>query len=82
MRDFQTPLQTPMQTPLPGMAQTPLPGTAQTPLPGNDSSSYYNIPTGGTPITPNDYSSNNENGGEGQIKAGAGRPSQYMVSLY
>ncbi|XP_057772406.1 transcription initiation factor IIA large subunit-like isoform X2 [Salvia miltiorrhiza] len=83
-----TPLQTPMQTPLPGMAQTPLPGTAQTPLPGtaqtplpgNDTSPYYNIPTGGTPITPNEYSSNNVNGSEGQIRAGAGagRPSQYM----
>ncbi|KAG6436221.1 hypothetical protein SASPL_101106 [Salvia splendens] len=81
-----TPLQTPMQTPLPGMAQTPLPGTAQTPLPGtaqtplpgNDSSPYYSIPTGGTPITPNEYSSNNDNGGEGQMRTGGGRPSQYM----
>ncbi|XP_042042608.1 transcription initiation factor IIA large subunit-like [Salvia splendens] len=81
-----TPLQTPMQTPLPGMAQTPLPGTAQTPLPGtaqtplpgNDNSPYYSIPTGGTPITPTEYSSNNDNGGEGQMRTGGGRPSQYM----
>ncbi|XP_041992580.1 transcription initiation factor IIA large subunit-like isoform X1 [Salvia splendens] len=73
-----TPLQTPMQTPLPGTAQTPLPGTAPTPLPGNDSSPYFSIPTGGTPITPNEYSSNNDNGGEGQMRAGAGRPSPYM----
>ncbi|KAL1558042.1 transcription initiation factor IIA large subunit-like isoform X1 [Salvia divinorum] len=73
-----TPLQTPMQTPLPGTAQTPLPGTAPTPLPGNDSSPYFSIPTGGTPITPNEYSSNNDNGGEGQMRTGAGRPSPYM----
>nr|XP_043610566.1 transcription initiation factor IIA large subunit [Erigeron canadensis] len=62
-----TPLQTPMQTPLP--AQTPLPGTAPTPLPGTVDSSY-NIPTGGTPITPSDYSSINENGAADR----AGRP--------
>lgn len=79
---MQTPLPGMAQTPLPGTAQTPLPGTAQTPLPGNDSSSFYNIPTGGTPITPNEYSSHNDNGGEGQINAGAGRPNPYMVSLY
>ncbi|KAL8525674.1 hypothetical protein ACS0TY_015061 [Phlomoides rotata] len=78
-----TPLQTPMQTPLPGMAQTPLPGMAQTPLPGpaqtpgSDSASLYNIPTGGTPITPNEYSSANDNGGV-LDKAGAGKPSPYM----
>lgn len=68
-----TPLQTPMvQTPLP--AQTPLPGTAQTPLPGTADNSY-NIPTGGTPITPNDYPPMNENGVH-EMKAG--RPSPYM----
>ncbi|KAM7496508.1 hypothetical protein LguiA_020922 [Lonicera macranthoides] len=71
-----TPLQTPMQTPLPGTGQTPLPGTAQTPLPGTADSSLYNIPTGGTPITPQDYSSLNDNGGVGEMKAG--RPSPYM----
>lgn len=83
----QTPLQTPMQTPLPGTAQTPLPGMAQTPLPGaaltplsgNESGSLYNIPTGGTPITPNEYTSANENGGVPEIKAGPGRPNPYMV---
>ncbi|KAL1552898.1 transcription initiation factor IIA large subunit-like [Salvia divinorum] len=73
-----TPLQTPMQTPLPGTAQTPLPGTTQTPLPGNDSSPFYNIPTGGTPITPNAYASPNENGGVPDIRGGLGRPSQFM----
>lgn len=86
----QTPLQTPMQTPLPGtvqtplpgMAHTPLPGTAQTPLPGNDSSPLYNIPTGGTPITPHDLASPNENGGVPEMKGGLGRPSQFMVSLF
>ncbi|KAI3461564.1 hypothetical protein Pfo_018227 [Paulownia fortunei] len=72
-----TPLQTPMQTPLPGMAQTPLPGTAQT-HPGSDSNSLYNIPTGGTPITPNEYSSTIDNGGVPEIKAGPGRPGPYM----
>lgn len=66
-----------MQTPLPGTGQTPLPGTAQTPLPGTADSSLYNIPTGGTPITPQDYSSLNDNGGVGEMKAG--RPSPYMV---
>ncbi|XP_057789878.1 transcription initiation factor IIA large subunit-like [Salvia miltiorrhiza] len=80
---LQTPMQTPLpgtaQTPLPGMAQTPLPGTAQTPLPGNDSSPLYNISTGGTPITPNDYASPNENGGVPEIKGGLGRPSQFMA---
>ncbi|KAI3450332.1 hypothetical protein Pfo_006997 [Paulownia fortunei] len=79
---LQTPMQTPLpgtvQTPLPGMAQTPLPGTAQTPLPGSDSGSLYNIPTGGTPITPNEYASSNENGGVPEIKAAPGRPSPYM----
>ncbi|KAK4419871.1 Transcription initiation factor IIA subunit [Sesamum alatum] len=78
---LQTPMQTPLpgsaQTPLPGMAQTPLPGTAPTPLPGTDSSSLYNIPTGGTPITPNEYTSTNENGVP-EVKAGPGRPSPYM----
>ncbi|XP_051134595.1 transcription initiation factor IIA large subunit-like isoform X2 [Andrographis paniculata] len=81
-----TPLQTPMQTPLPGTAQTPLPGMPQTPLPGttptpltgSDSGSLYNIPTGGTPITPNEYTSNNENGGVPEVKGGQGRPSSYM----
>ncbi|XP_027181431.1 transcription initiation factor IIA large subunit-like isoform X1 [Coffea eugenioides] len=81
-----TPLQTPMPTPLPGMAQTPLPGnaqtplpaTAQTPLPGTADSSLYNIPTGGTPITPNEYSSVNDNGGAPEVKPGPGRPSPYM----
>ncbi|KAL8260401.1 hypothetical protein R6Q59_028354 [Mikania micrantha] len=66
-----TPLQTPMQTPLP--AQTPLPGSAPTPLPGTMDNSY-NIPTGGTPITPSDYTSINENGALNN----AGRPSPYM----
>ncbi|KAI3682457.1 hypothetical protein L1987_82448 [Smallanthus sonchifolius] len=66
-----TPLQTPMQTPLP--VQTPLPGTAPTPLPGTMENSY-NIPTGGTPITPSDYSSINENGASDRV----GRPSAYM----
>lgn len=66
-----TPLQTPMQTPLP--VQTPLPGTAPTPLPGTMDN--YNIPTGGTPITPSDYPSINENGvSDGKV----GRPSTYM----
>ncbi|KVI03641.1 Transcription factor IIA, alpha/beta subunit [Cynara cardunculus var. scolymus] len=69
-----TPLQTPMQTPLP--AQTPLPGTAPTPLPGTVDNSY-NIPTGGTPITPSDYSSLNENGAS---DGKAGRPSTYMAT--
>ncbi|CAI9776406.1 unnamed protein product [Fraxinus pennsylvanica] len=74
-----TPLQTPMLTPGPGMARTPLLGTAQTPLPGTaDNSSYYNIPTGGTPITPNEYSSANDNGGVPEMRGGAGRPSPYM----
>ncbi|XP_047970858.1 transcription initiation factor IIA large subunit-like [Salvia hispanica] len=73
-----TPLQTPMQTPLPGMAHTPLPGAAQTPLPGNDSNPFYNIPTGGTPITPNDYASPNENSGVPDVRGGLGRPSQFM----
>ncbi|KAL3530793.1 hypothetical protein ACH5RR_010115 [Cinchona calisaya] len=91
---LQTPLQTPMptplpgmaqtplpglaQTPLPGMAQTPLPGTAQTPLPGTADSSLFNIPTGGTPITPNEYSSVNDIGGAPEVKPGPGRPSPYM----
>ncbi|KAA8543832.1 hypothetical protein F0562_021991 [Nyssa sinensis] len=72
-----TPLQTPIQTPLPGTVQTPLPGTAQTPLPGTADNSMYNIPTGGTPITPNDYPVN-DNGGVTEMKAG--RLSQYMQS--
>ncbi|KAA8549313.1 hypothetical protein F0562_000997 [Nyssa sinensis] len=71
-----TPLQTPIQTPLPGTAQTPLPGTVQTPLPGTADSSLYNIPTGGTPITPNDYPAVNDTGGVTEMKAG--RPSPYM----
>ncbi|XP_051113367.1 transcription initiation factor IIA large subunit-like isoform X2 [Andrographis paniculata] len=79
---LQTPMQTPLpgagQTPLPGMSQTPLPGTAPTPLSGLDSGSLYSIPTGGTPITPNEYTSNNENGGVPEINAGHGRPSPYM----
>ncbi|CAA3025402.1 transcription initiation factor IIA large subunit-like isoform X1 [Olea europaea var. sylvestris] len=70
---------TPLQTPVPGMARTPLPGTAQTPLPGTaDNNSYYNIHTGGTPITPNEYSSANDNGGVPEMRGGAGRPSPYM----
>ncbi|OIT30040.1 PREDICTED: transcription initiation factor IIA large subunit-like [Nicotiana attenuata] len=79
-----TPLQTPLpgtaQTPLPGTVQTPLPGTAQTPLPGTaDSSSMYNIPTGGsTPFTPNEYSSLNDTGGATEMKGGPGRPSPFM----
>lgn len=76
----QTPLQTPMQTPLPGTVQTPLPGTAQTPLPGNDNSPLYNISTGGTPMTPNDFASPSDNGGVPEMKGGLGRPSQFMVS--
>ncbi|XP_052185486.1 transcription initiation factor IIA large subunit-like [Diospyros lotus] len=79
-----TPLQTPMPTPLPGTAQTPLPGTAQTPLPGTvqtpppgtADSSMYNIPTGGTPITPNDYPAVNDQGGVTEMKPG--RPNPYM----
>lgn len=74
----QTPLPGTAQTPLPGMAQTPSSGTAQTPLSGSDSGPLYNITTGGTPITPNEYTSNNENGGVPEVKAGAGRPSPYM----
>lgn len=77
-----TPLQTPLpgtaQTPLPGTVQTPLPGTAQTPLPGTADSSMYNIPTGGTPFTPNDYSPLNDTGGATEMKAGPGRPSPFM----
>ncbi|KAK4366381.1 hypothetical protein RND71_014261 [Anisodus tanguticus] len=78
-----TPLQTPLpgtaQTPLPGTVQTPLPGTAQTPLPGTaDSSSLYNIPTGGTPFTPSDYSPLNDTAGATEMKAGLGRPSPFM----
>ncbi|PSS14227.1 Transcription initiation factor IIA large subunit like [Actinidia chinensis var. chinensis] len=77
---LQTPIQTPLpgtaQTPLPGTAQTPLPGTAQTPLPGTVDSSMYNIPTGGTPITPNDYPALYDSGGVNELKAG--RPSPYM----
>lgn len=74
-----------MPTPLPGTAQTPLPGTAQTPLPGTAQtpgtvdSSLYNIPTGGTPITPNEYSTVNDSGGASEVKPGHGRPSPYMV---
>nr|XP_043636820.1 uncharacterized protein LOC122607829 [Erigeron canadensis] len=68
-----TPLQTPLQTPLP--APTPLPGAAPTPLPGTVDTSY-NIPTGGTPITPNDYSPAVENG---TSDSQSGRPSQYML---
>ncbi|CAL5426756.1 unnamed protein product [Camellia sinensis] len=73
---IQTPLSGTVQTPLPGMVQTPLPGTAQTPLPGSADSSMYNIPTGGTPITPSDYTSVNDTAGVTDLKAG--RPSQYM----
>ncbi|KAL6979140.1 hypothetical protein U1Q18_020805 [Sarracenia purpurea var. burkii] len=77
---LQTPIQTPLpgtaQTPLPGTAQTPLPGTAQTPLPGFADSSMYNIPTGGTPMTPNDYPAFNDSAGVTEFKAG--RPSPYM----
>ncbi|XP_057513027.1 transcription initiation factor IIA large subunit-like isoform X1 [Actinidia eriantha] len=71
-----TPLQTPIQTPLAGSAQTPLPGTARTPLPVTEDSSLYNIPTGGTPITPNDYHSIKGTGGVNELQAG--RPSPYM----
>ncbi|KAI8573939.1 hypothetical protein RHMOL_Rhmol01G0315100 [Rhododendron molle] len=70
-----TPLETPMRTPLPGTAQTPLPGTAQTPLPGTADSSMYNIPTGGTPISPGDYPSLIDSGVP-EVKPG--RPSPYM----
>ncbi|XP_057475073.1 transcription initiation factor IIA large subunit-like [Actinidia eriantha] len=77
---LQTPIQTPLpgtaQTPLPGTAQTPLPGTVQTPLPGTADSSMYNISTGGTPITPNDYSALYDSVGVNELKAG--RPSPYM----
>lgn len=77
-----TPLQTPLpgtaQTPLPGTVQTPLPGTAQTPLPGTADSSMYNIPTGGTPFTPSDYSPLNDTAGATEMKAGPGRPSPFM----
>ncbi|KAL6967586.1 hypothetical protein U1Q18_033394 [Sarracenia purpurea var. burkii] len=75
-----TPIQTPLpgsaQTPLPGTAQTPLPGTSQTPLPGTGDNSLYNIPTGGTPVTPSDYPSVNDYGGATEMKTG--RPSPYM----
>ncbi|KAK6118608.1 hypothetical protein DH2020_047650 [Rehmannia glutinosa] len=59
---------------------TPLQTPMQTPLPGSDSGSLYNIPTGGTPITPNEYTSTNENGGVPEIKTGPGRqpPSSWM----
>lgn len=77
-----TPLQTPLpgtaQTPLPGTVQTPLPGTAQTPLPGTADSSMYNIPTGGTPFTPSDYSPLNDTGCATEVKGGPGRPSPFM----
>lgn len=73
---MQTPLETPMRTPLPGTAQTPLPGTAQTPLSGTADSSMYNIPTGGTPISPGDYPSLIDSGVP-EMKPG--RPSPYMV---
>ncbi|CAI9759158.1 unnamed protein product [Fraxinus pennsylvanica] len=77
-----TPLPGTAQTPLPGSAQTPLPGMAQSPLTGmSDSSSLYNIHTGGTPITPDEYSSLNDNGGIPSTKAGSSRPSPYMVSF-
>lgn len=83
--NLQTPLQTPLpgtaQTPLPGTVQTPLPGTAQTPLPGTADSSMYNIPTGGTPFTPSDYSPLNDTGGATELKAGPGRPSPFMVGI-
>ncbi|KAI3497878.1 hypothetical protein L1887_33477 [Cichorium endivia] len=66
-----TPLETPMQTTLP--IQTPLPGIAPTPLPRTMDN--YNIPTGGTPITPGDYPSISENGvSDGKSR----RPSAYM----
>ncbi|KAI3754518.1 hypothetical protein L1987_54303 [Smallanthus sonchifolius] len=64
-----------MQTPLP--VQTPLPGTAPTPLLGT-MENLYNMPTGGTPITPSDYSSINENGASDRV----GRPSAYMASAF
>ncbi|XP_073054789.1 transcription initiation factor IIA large subunit-like [Primulina eburnea] len=74
-----TPLQTPMaQTPLPGMAQTPLHGVARTPLPGTDVGSLFDDSVGGTPITPNEFSSANNNGGVLDIKTGVGRPNPYM----
>ncbi|GAA0149581.1 general transcription factor [Lithospermum erythrorhizon] len=71
-------------TPLPGSAQTPLPGTVQTPLPGSaytpGTADIFNIPTGGTPITPNDYSPGPGNDAIGiqEGKTGFGRPSPYM----
>ncbi|CAH9115678.1 unnamed protein product [Cuscuta epithymum] len=71
-----TPLPTPAPTPLPGTAQTPLPGTAQTPMATTDNA-MFNIPTGGTPITPNDYSSTNENDVI-DVKPAQGRPSPFM----
>lgn len=67
---------TPLQTPLPGIAQTPLPGIAQTPLPGTADNSVFSIPGGGTPISPGDYHSVNENGGVSEMKPG--RPSPFM----
>ncbi|GAA0172749.1 general transcription factor [Lithospermum erythrorhizon] len=74
---------TPLQTPLPGSGQTPLPGTVQTPLPGTaytpGTADIFNIPTGGTPITPNDYSPGNDAIGIMESKAaGVGRPSPFM----
>ncbi|GJV38884.1 transcription factor IIA, alpha/beta subunit [Tanacetum coccineum] len=66
---------TPLQTPLPD--QTPLPGTTSTPLSGIVDTSY-NIPTMGTPITPNDYPRAVRNG---TLRNPSGRPSPHMVIL-
>ncbi|VFQ76796.1 unnamed protein product [Cuscuta campestris] len=71
-----TPLPNMAPTPLPGTAQTPLPGTAQTPL-GTTENSMYNIPTGGNPFTPDEYSSANENDVV-DVKPAMGRPSRFM----
>ncbi|XP_075506226.1 transcription initiation factor IIA large subunit-like [Primulina tabacum] len=74
-----TPLQTPMaQTPLPGMVQTPLHGVARTPIPGPDGGSLFDDSVGGNPITPNEFSSANNNGGVSDIKNGVGRPNPYL----
>ncbi|GJS09646.1 transcription factor IIA, alpha/beta subunit [Tanacetum coccineum] len=66
---------TSLQTPLPD--QTPLPETASTPLSGIVDTSY-NIPTMGTPITPNDYPRAVGNGTSGNP---SGRPSPHMFFM-
>lgn len=76
----QTPLPGMVHTPLPGMAHTPLHGVARTPLPGTDGGPLFDDSVGGTPITPNEFSSSNNNGGVPDTKTGVGRPNPYMVT--